>query len=394
MAIIYCEKMIEEKTMLRRFFFFGAISLLFITIIRCSTGNRATKTERHDFGEIETFLQSLIDTGGIPGIAIAITSGEDLVYSKGFGVTSTETKEKLKPEHIFHIASVSKTFTATAVMQLYEKGKIDINKTLVTYLPYFKLDDEGYKLITIKQMLNHTSGMPDVEDYEWEKAVADEGAAERYSRSLADKKLISSPGTEYHYSNIAFDVMADLVAKASGMPFEKYVKENILTPLDMNESSFYAPEIKISLRTKPHTGNPPKVSPIYPYNRMHAPSSTLNTNVLEMSHWAIANMNNGKYKANRILSPDMLSMMMKPTVTINNDRKISVGLSWFMYPYQGMTIYEHGGSDLGYKSLLTLIPEKKIGIIILCNLEEIRIYDTRNKVRDILLAKLEKTKAE
>ena len=361
---------------------------LFITLVGCP--KNTTETQTKEFQEIETFLQSLIDTGSIPGIAIAITSGEDVVYSKGFGVINIETKVKLEPQHVFHIASISKTFTATAVMQLYEKGKIDINKPLITYLPYFKLDDEGYKSITIKQMLNHTSGMPDVEDYEWEKAVADEGAAERYTRSLADKKLISSPGTEYHYSNMAFDVMADLIAKVSGISFEKYLKENILTPLEMNESSFYAPEIKKSLRTSPHTGNPPKVSSVYPYNRMHAPSSTLNTNVLELSHWASANINLGKYKNNRILSPAMHSMMMTPTVTINNDRKISVGLSWFIYPYQGMTNYEHGGSDLGYKSMLTLIPEKKIGIIILCNIEDIRMYDTRNKVRDILLAKYKK----
>jgi CubicO group peptidase (beta-lactamase class C family) len=374
--------------MLTRFIFSLTTCALFITLVGCP--KNTTETQTKEFQEIETFLQSLIDTGSIPGIAIAITSGEDVVYSKGFGVINIETKVKLEPQHVFHIASISKTFTATAVMQLYEKGKIDINKPLITYLPYFKLDDEGYKSITIKQMLNHTSGMPDVEDYEWEKAVADEGAAERYTRSLADKKLISSPGTEYHYSNMAFDVMADLIAKVSGISFEKYLKENILTPLEMNESSFYAPEIKKSLRTSPHTGNPPKVSSVYPYNRMHAPSSTLNTNVLELSHWASANINLGKYKNNRILSPAMHSMMMTPTVTINNDRKISVGLSWFIYPYQGMTNYEHGGSDLGYKSMLTLIPEKKIGIIILCNIEDIRMYDTRNKVRDILLAKYKK----
>src|SRR5688500_7199543 len=102
--------MAEEKTMLRRCIFFWTVSLLCSTIISCSTTNQAGKTGSYDFQEIETFLQSLIDTGGIPGIAIAITNGEDLVYSKGFGVTSIETKEKLEPEHIFHIASVSKTF--------------------------------------------------------------------------------------------------------------------------------------------------------------------------------------------------------------------------------------------------------------------------------------------
>ncbi|MBC7937262.1 MAG: beta-lactamase family protein [Rhizobacter sp.] len=375
------------------FSFFTTCALLAI-MVSCSSPKKATKSNDKSFEEIETFLQSLIDTGGIPGITIALTVGQDIVYTSAFGVTSTETKVELEPKHIFHIASVSKTFTATAVMQLYEKGKIDINKPLTTYLPYFKLKDERYKDITIKQMLNHTSGMPDVDDYEWAKAISDDGAAERYARSLSDSELISKPGSEFHYSNIAFDIMADLIAKVSGMSFEKYVKDNILTPLEMKESSFYYPEIKKSLRTSPHIGKPPKVLPVYPYNRMHAPSSTLNTNVLEMSHWAIANMYNGKYKNTQILLPETHLMMMTPTFITNKDHNISMGLSWFMYLYKGMTNYEHGGSDDGYRSLLTLIPEKKIGIVLLCNLEHIRMYDTRNKIRDILLAKYEKTTSQ
>ncbi len=372
--------------MLKKSTVFCTACLFLITIIGCTTSKNTTKPHDQNFQEIETFLQSLIDTGGIPGIAIAITNGQEIAYTKGFGVTNIDTKVKLEPKNIFHIASVSKTFAATAVMQLYEKGKLDINKPLITYLPYFRLKDERYKIITIKQMLNHTSGMPDVDDYEWEKAISDEGAAERYTRSLVDSVLISDPGTEYHYSNIAFDTMADLIAKVSGMSFEKYVKENILTPLEMKESSFYYPEIKKSLRTSPHTGSPPKVIPVYPYNRMHAPSSTLNTNVLEMSHWAIANMNNGDYKGKQILSPETHSLIWTPTFTTNKERNISICLGWFMYPYKGITTYEHGGTDDGFRSLLTLMPEKKIGIIILSNLEQIRIYDTRNKVREILLS--------
>lgn len=181
--------------------------------------------------------------------------------------------------------------------------------------------------------------------------------------------------------------MADLIAKVSEMSFEKYVKENILTPLEMNNSSFYYPEVKKILRASPHFGNPPKVLAVYPYNRMHAPSSTLNTNVLEMSHYAIANMHNGKYKNTQILSPETHLLMMTPTFVRNKEQNISIGLSWFMYPYKGFTNIEHGGSDDGYRSLLTLIPEKKIGIIILSNIESIRMYDTRNKIRDILLEK-------
>lgn len=372
--------------MVKKIFLYTTCFIL-VLVAGCSTSQKAAKPYDKSFIEIETFLQSLIDTNGIPGIAIAITVDHDIVYAKGFGVKNIDTKEKLEPNNTFHIASVSKTFTATAVMQLYEKGKIDINKPLISYLPYFKLKDERYKDITIKQMLNHTSGMPDVEDYEWEKGISDDGAAERYVRSLSDSVLISKPGIEFHYSNIAFDIMADLIAKVSGMSFEKYVKENILTPLEMNESSFYYPEISKKLRTSPHVGNPPKVLAVYPYNRMHAPSSTLNTNVLEMSHYAIANMYNGKYKNTQILTPETHLMIMTPTFAKNKEQNISIGLSWFMYPYKGLTNVEHGGSDDGYRSLLTLIPEKKIGIIILSNIESIRMYDTRNKIRDILLEK-------
>lgn len=373
-----------------RLVFWTVVALLFYASLSCSSVKKVAKPEDKAFQEIETFLQSLIDTGGIPGIAIAITQGQEIVYSRGFGVTNVDTKEKMEPKHIFHVASISKTFAATAVMQLHEKGKLDINQPLITYLPYFKLADERFKTITIKQMLNHTSGMPDVEDYEWEKAVKDEGAAEQYTRSLTNEKLVSAPGMEYHYSNMAFDVFADLVAKVTGMSFEKYVKENILRPLKMNESSFYAPEIKMSLRTTPHLDNPVKVSTVYPYNRMHAPSSTLNTNVLELSHWAIANLHNGQYKNKSILSPATHAMMLSPTFTTNKERNISIGLSWFMYPYQGMTNYEHGGSDLGYRAMLNLIPDKKLGIILMCNLEGVRIHDARNRVRNILLANLSK----
>src|SRR5688572_5238720 len=163
--------------MLKRIIFFGNIVIFFTHFLSCSTAKTNTSAESN-FPEVETYLQSLIDTAGIAGVTIAITNAQDIVYSKGFGVTNTDTKEQLQPNHIFHVASVSKTFTATAVMQLAEQGRLDINKPLITYLPYFKLNDDRYKTITIKQMLNHTSGIPDVEDYEWEKAVSDEGAAE------------------------------------------------------------------------------------------------------------------------------------------------------------------------------------------------------------------------
>ena len=318
---------------------FIAYIVLMASICLCSGKVAKSQTNYIRDSKISiTFLQLQVSTHNIPGIAIAITSGNRIIYKKDLAVANISTGKPLQPFHNFHIASISKTFTATAVMQLVEKGKININNPLTIYLPYFRMKDDRYRIITIKQLLNHTSGMPDEEDYEWEKNITDEGAAERYTKSLIDSQLISDPGKEFHYSNIAFDIMADLVAKVSGKTFEAWVKDNILMPLGMRKSSFFYLETDTSIRTSLHIGNPSQVSPVYPYNRMHAPSSTLNTSADELAHWAIVNLNDGKYNGNSILQVATLNQMMTPTFLSNKDRNVSVGLSWFL-PISGFNKY-------------------------------------------------------
>lgn len=359
---------------------------LLVTIVGCKKSELPIKADTDTFQRIDAYIGSLVDSAGIPGISIAITNGQEVAYSKSFGVANLHTGEKLTNSHFFHIASVSKTFTATAVMQLVEKGKIDINEPLINYLPYFKMKDPRYRNITIKQMLNHTSGIPDVTDYEWEKVESDAGALERYTRSLADSILLSDPGSTYYYSNIAFDVLGDLVAKVSGMSFEKYEKDYILGPLGMNESSFYFPEMKRNLQTSPHTGNPQVLSDVYPYNRKHAPSSTLTSNIVELSHWVIANMYEGKYKNTQIISPSTFRTMTIPTVTVDPGQELSMGLCWFIYPYRGYKNYVHEGGDIGYRSILSLLPERKLGIVILSNSDNIDVQQAYFHIVDILLA--------
>lgn len=337
------------------------------------------------FSKIDSFVQSLVDTANIPGIAMAITLGDSIVHMRAFGMANKATGKRLETFHNFHIASISKTFTATAVMHLAENGQLNIDEPLTKYLSYFRMKDPRYTRISIKQLLNHTSGMPDVDDYEWEKAVNDPGAAERYTRTLKDSVLISEPGREYHYSNIAFDIMAALIAKVSGEAFESYVMKYILLPLDMNNSSFIYSEIDPSRRTSPHINRPAEVAKVYPYNRMHAPSSTMNTNVEELAHWAIMNLHNGSYRGRQIIRPATHRQMMAPTFLTNKERNVSVGLSWFSYPYRGSTNIEHGGSDTGYRTMLTLIPDKQLGIVLLCNHEDVKIFNMRNRIRDLLL---------
>jgi len=130
--------------------------------------------------------------------------------------------------------------------------------------------------------------------------------------------MIAGPGERWQYSNMAFDILADVIARVSGVSFENYVKKNILNPLDMKESDFLRERIKPELRTSAHVFNlQSQVSEVYPYNRRHAPSSCLNANVVEMCNWAIVNMNAGEFKENRILDASSYKLLFEPQANIN-----------------------------------------------------------------------------
>jgi CubicO group peptidase (beta-lactamase class C family) len=186
---------------------------------------------------IDSYLAQQVKQRGIPGLTAAVVRDGKVIYVGAHGVRRLGTNEKLTPQHVFHFASVCKPFVATAIMQLVESGKMDLDAPVTKYLPYFSLSDERFRNITIRQMLNHTSGMPDVEDYEWNKPQFDEGAAERYVRAVRSERLSWNPGSAWQYSNMAFDILGDVIAKASGESFEAYVRTNILERIPVQPES-------------------------------------------------------------------------------------------------------------------------------------------------------------
>ncbi|HYN86935.1 MAG TPA: serine hydrolase domain-containing protein, partial [Ardenticatenaceae bacterium] len=155
--------------------------------------------------QIEPLVERMVESFGLAGLALSVVSGGELVYARGFGVRDLLTREPVTPHSLFHVASVSKPFVATAIMQLIEQGRIDLETPVVAYLPYFVLGDERFRDITVRQMLSHTSGMPDADDYHWYAPEDDEGALERYVRGLAGERLLAAPGEKFASSNIAYE---------------------------------------------------------------------------------------------------------------------------------------------------------------------------------------------
>jgi CubicO group peptidase (beta-lactamase class C family) len=362
---------------------FTLVIILLVLFVGC-TQRSYDSAVAAEVTKINNYLQGIVDRQQIPGLTVAATRNDSVVYTGAFGFKNITTKEPMKASYDFHWASVSKTFVATAIMQLVEKDKIKLDEKLITYLPYFKQKGSDYKVITIRQMLNHTSGIGDVEDYEWDKPQNDDGAPERFVRSLENDEMLFRPGTDWRYSNTAYEILGVLITTVSGMPFESYVKKNILTPLGMTSSSFIYPEIPDSLRVSGHLwAGKPIVSKIYPYNKIHAPSSTLNSNVLEMAYYAMANLHRGKYKDVQILVDSTYNLLW--TNSVNLKDKPAVGVSWFLNEHHGLKTMSHSGGDTGFRSFLLLVPEKNISVMVACNYELCRTGDIAHAVLDLLL---------
>ena len=316
-----------------------------------------------------------------PGIAIGVIKDGTILYSGAHGVQDVDSKKPMTTKSLFHMASVSKPFVATAMVQLLEQGKISLEDKLTDYLPYFSMADEQYKEITLGQMLGHSSGIPDVEDYEWDKPQYDEGAAERYARSFDTVALDFAPGKRFRYSNAAFDILCDVIAKVSGMSFEDYTKKYIFEPVGMVNSTFYKPEVPEDLATSPHLiGNDlgRMVSKVYPYNRRHAGSSTLHSNVEDMMRWAEVNLNKGIIDGNRIYQESSYELLTTHRTKVGKAR--SVGLSWFLDSMKESAFVFHSGGDLGYSSFFGFLPEEHAAIVMMCNTDDFSPTNVSNVI--------------
>ena len=322
--------------------------------------------------KLDEEVERLFRESDSPGLAVGVVKDQKLVYAKGFGVTNLETGGEVTPRTLFHMASITKPFVATSIVQLLEEEKLSLDDPIVEHIPYFEMKDERYTTLTIRQFLTHSSGMPDVEDYHWDDPEYDEGALERYVRSLSDQELLFEPGRQFSYSNLAFEVLGDLIAKVSGQSFAEYVKEHILLPLGMNDSSILIQDIDPALLAYGHVqGDNGEViiSDHFAYNRRHGPSSTLHSNVVDMSRWAIANMNKGELEGRQILDASSYELLWEPTVMvgIRGGRRVRIGLSWFLSRFSGQPTVYHGGGDIGYRTNFVMAPESGVAVIVLSN---------------------------
>jgi CubicO group peptidase (beta-lactamase class C family) len=219
---------------------------------------------------------------------------------------------------------------------------------------------------------------------------------------LADSALIAAPDARWQYSNIGFEILAHLVATLSGQPFESYVQERILTPLRMTKSTFLMTDIDSSLMAAGHTNDSARAhrpTGVYPYNRRHAGSSTLHSNVDDLLRFGLANLRHGVLEGATILSADTYQEIWKPgrdltPMLVERARQasmevpyseIQMGLGWFLPSRNGRRLAFHSGGDTGFSSDLLLAPADSVAIVVMANTDRLALMNLSVRLLDAVV---------
>ena len=343
---------------------------------------------------VETFLGS----HDVAGLAVAVVRDEEVV-SRGFGVRDVGSGAPVTPETMFHLASVSKPFVATAIVSLATargtaEPLVGLDAPIVEWVPEFTLADGRAREVTARGLLSHTSGLPDVADYGWHDPQLGDDALSEFARSLSAWRLQTEPGSTYSYSNAGFELLGLLLSRAMGTTFEDAVRRQVLAPLGMRNSTFLRGEVPAELAASPHVGMPLTVpAGAYPYTRRHAPSSTLHSNLVEMCRWMVAHFEPAEVTAGDSdgqwarLEPGLVDLMSQPVVTVGHPPwEEAAALGWAVGSYGGHRTLSHSGADPGFGSRLVLVPERRTGVVVLANTNTVPASLIAKAALDIALA--------
>jgi CubicO group peptidase (beta-lactamase class C family) len=346
-------------------------ALMLMLVVSHSTvaGKLATAQQSTNLQAIDAYLESKRQQFQIPGLAIAIVQGDQIIHVKGLGTADAE-KRSVTPETPFILGSVSKSFTALAILQLVDAGKMDLDAPVQQYLPWFRVAErQASSQITIRHLLNQVSGISSWTGVAQLNDIdASEEAIEKHVRNLKSARLSQPVGKKFQYSNSNYTILGMVVQTVAGMPYEQYVQQHIFTPLEMEHS--YTSQVEaqkaipaLSVGNRFWFGYP--VWTEVPYNRGDLPAGYLISSVENLAHYLIAQMNDGRYKDVTLVSGGKISELHQPAVDTGGGQ--SYGMGWFTRNINSIPIVYHAGAVANYSTNMTLIPDKKLGFALLTN---------------------------
>ena len=349
------------------------------------------------YDSVDVAIKKFMAEQHVPGFATCVVKDGKITWSKAYGNADIANNKAMSIDGIMNIGSVSKTFTATAAMQLWEKGLIDLNADVNTYLD-FKIRNPKFpdKPVTIFQIMTHTSSIVDGKAYEESYACGDPSVSlDDWIRGalVSGGKFYNngnnfgnwSPGDKSQYSNVAFGLLGLIVEKVAKQAFNLYCRENIFQPLGMKSTGWMISEVDTSKYIRPYAyitaenrkdiltitrlyqnESEFKVGTYVPnclYSFFNYPDGLVRTSVRELSYYLIAILNGGELNGKRILKKETIDKML----TLQMEGKHGQGLTWrtseFETPSGKIILWGHSGLDPGIQTFLYFNPANKTGVI-------------------------------
>jgi CubicO group peptidase (beta-lactamase class C family) len=330
------------------------------------------------------FLAGAMGDWQVPGLAIAIVQEGNVVFREGFGLRDLENDLQASPNTRFAIGSTTKAFTTMAMGILVDEGKLDWDTPVRHYLPTFKLYDPiATERLTPRDLVTHRSGLPR-HDGMW---VHTEFTRQELFERLQYLEPSYDLRTVYQYNNLMFMAAGYLVGGLSDSSWEEFVRERILDPLGMestNSGLTKSPGFADFALPYAEMDGEVKQIPFFAKDAI-GPAGSLSSSVTDMAAWLQLHLNKGKYKGQRIISEDTLSQMHTPQMVIRDfgqlatDEQLdafdeigygSYGLGWRINPYRGTDVVHHAGMIDGFSALVSFMPQRRTGVVVLTNLHE------------------------
>ncbi|WP_129718352.1 serine hydrolase [Pedobacter sp. SYP-B3415] len=327
--------------------------------------------------QIDSLAEKTLRTFNVPGIAVGIVKDGKLIHAKGYGVRSIKTGRKVDENTLFGVASNTKAFTAAALGMLVDQKKISWDSRVTDIIPEFKLYDPFVtNEFTIKDLLTHRSGLGlgagDLMIWPDSSTVT----KKQMIHNLRYLKPVSSFRTKYDYDNLLYIVAGDVVARVSGLTYEDFIESQIIRPLGMTKTA--ASWYRLKDRSNIIDGHAPADGKLVPvglsFTELANAAGGMYSNITDMSKWVIAQIEQGKYDdgKKRLFSAEVHREMWSPQTIINgsspyNTHFSAYGLGWFLSDVNGYFQATHTGGLAGIVTQVTILPELKLGIIVLTN---------------------------
>lgn len=338
-----------------------------LALSACSTPpQKPVSAARGDYAYAKEYLGWLIEQemadADVTGISIALVDDQEVIWSQGFGYADKQANIKATPDTVYHLGSIAKVFTATAAMQLAEQGKMDIGQPLQKYLPEFSIKSRfgDTRKITPLNIMTHHSGLP----ANWVRgmSVRHPGPFTEVVAAVKDEYLAFPPDYVFSYSNLGPILLGAAIGKVSGEGFANYMNAHLLQPLDMTHSAFTS----IIPGKSYDKGREIEAIPL-----RDLPSGGLNSSASDIARFMQMVFAGGSYRGKQIIKPETLQQMFAVhSANLPLDFDFKMGLGWMLsgmdVPRAG-PVANHGGSTLNYHSMMAVLPEHKLGVIVLSN---------------------------